>query len=193
MKSCVLSKTVVSLMMTCAAALVSSPARAQPSPVVVTFTGYMRDLSCTPSVNNNNLVELPPISYSEIPHVGDTAGDTYFRVRVDCDDLFTSFMKSKVKAYFYADHIGEGRLNLTEGTGSGWQYQLLSANGGLYQLDVLGNPFPTDDNALDPGTDMQIDSKFFEIEYIVRYYRSKKDGFRPGTGISSVNVVLYWP
>jgi len=189
MKPYALNKTVIAAtLMACAAAL--SPAQAQQQPLIVTFAGEMSDISCTPSIEGNP-VQLPPISVADVPLVGDTAGERRFNINVYCNTTIQPGMDKKVKAYFYANHVTGGRLNLTSGTGSGWQYQLLPGEGDEVQLDVQTSPTPGD-NAVDPGSKLMVDSTGTHIPYYVRYYRSST-AYNAGTGITTANVVLYWP
>jgi len=168
-----------------------TPAQAQittQNSTTVTIKGKVYNYSCTPIVNDNNPVVLPDISVLEIPGLGDTAGTVSFPVTADCNYDFDWALPLGTKAYFYASHVQDGRLNLLSSSeGSGWQYQLLPASMDD-QLDVKTSPIASDNpedlgNAVDSGT----------LRYAVRYYRSSLANFNPGQGISEVNAVLLFP
>jgi len=190
-KNC-LRKVMPALALTCAVStltLFGSPAQAQ-TPTNFTIKGKVSDTSCTPVVNDGIPVILDEIDVGEIPERGDTAGLTIFGVMPNCS-LNNGRAAKGTKVYFYADHVTDGRLNLTSGSGFGWQYQLLPAGDEeeYQQLDVHTSPVPSD-NPVDMGY-TNWESPL--IYYAVRYYRSSRSSFRPGDGITTVNAVLFFP
>jgi len=151
---------------------------------VVQIQGELTSVSCTATVNGGSPVQLPSIKKADIPKVGDTAGTTTFTVNVYGCNVNSG---ATVKAYFYANHTSNGRLNITSGAGSGWQYQLLPASGNS-QLDVKSSSTPSN-NSVDSGK--TISSASANINYRVRYYRSSNSATE-GYGYTSVNVALFY-
>jgi len=163
-------------------AIFASSVQAQQA--VVTIQGSLMSVSCTATVNGGNPVILPMAKQTDFPNVGNTTGITSFVVNV----FGCNVNSGTVKAYFYANHVSGGRLNITSGGGSGWQYQLLPATGNN-QLNVQTSSTPAD-NSVDPGANISGTSA--NITYRVRYYNSA-GSMTPGNGNTTVNVALFYP
>jgi len=174
------SFTILSLAVSCAVPSTSVQAQA----AIVTIQGALTSDSCTASVNGGSPVTLPNAKESDIPNVGNTTGETPFTVSVtDCGGN----TGKTVKAYFYANHVTNGRLNITSGGGAGWQYQLLPATG-TTQLDVQTSATPSN-NAGDSG--VVISGSSANVNYRVRYYRSAS-AVTVGSGNTTVNLALFF-
>jgi len=151
---------------------------------VVTIQGQLTSVSCTANVNNGSPVILPPVKRTEIFNVGSTSGFTTFTVNVYGCNVNAG---ATVKAYFYASHVTDGRLNITSGGGSGWQYELFPATGNT-RLNVQTSSTPSN-NTADPGK--AISGASANIDYRVRYYRSAANATE-GSGNTTVNLALFY-
>jgi len=166
-----------------ACAMFAAPVQAQQA--VVTIQGSLMSVSCTATVNGGNPVVLQPAKKTDFPNARNTTGETSFFVSVFGCNVNSG---ATVKAYFYASHVISGRLNITSGGGSGWQYQLLPATGNN-QLNVQTSATPSN-NSVDPGA--AISNASANITYRVRYYNSAGN-MTPGNGNTTVNVALFYP
>jgi len=175
-----LHKPLLLLPLFAAYATLSTPTQAQSVPI----QGQVTTISCTAIVNGGNPVILPDVSDANFPNVGDTAGTRTFVVNVNSCNINSG---ATVKAYFYGSP-NDGRLEISSGSGSGWQYQLLPATGNA-QLNVSSNTIPSN-NANDPGASISGGSA--SINYRVRYYR-KTQTITPGSGSTTVNMALFYP
>jgi len=178
-----LHKPLFLLPLAVACAFFASATQAQQA--IVTIQGSLMSVSCTATVNGGSPVVLPQAKQSDFPNSGNTTGITSFVVNVFGCNVNSG---ASVKAYFYANHVSGGRLNITSGDGSGWQYQLLPATGNN-QLDVQTSSTPSN-NSVDPGA--AISGAAANITYRVRYYNSA-GSMTPGNGNTTVNVALFYP
>jgi len=139
----------------------------------ITFKGSVISTGCTPSVDgkgNDGTVELLPVTQSMFPNQGNTTGEKVFKI------MLTGCQAGgkKVKAQFSQNNPIDGRLSGT-GSGKGWSYQLLAANGNTLTVKPASSGLVTEVN--DAGATIDA-SNAGTLEYKVRYYND-------GTGITS--------
>jgi len=174
-----LHKSLVVLPLVVVCTVFSASAQAQSVPI----QGKMINTSCTPGFTTP-AVFMADVKATDIPNVGDTSDIQGWQINLFCDDN----PNMTLKVYFYADHVTNGRLNITSGIGSGWQYQIVDGNSGVTQVDVKTSPIPSD-NPNDPGKFFSTKSGF--ILYGVRYYRSEQN-ITPGNGSTTVNLAVFY-
>jgi len=153
----------------------------------VNFKGKVVNSACIPSINGaiHATVELPLIIDSMFPLVGDTAGEKPFTIDLKgCQGTAGTI----AKAYFWQTASVNGRLTKTDGTGSGWSYELLPGTSAV-PLKVGTSSTAINVSTADQGTSIGTNPTG-SINYRVRYYRETA-AIIPGTLNAKANYVIY--
>jgi len=165
-------------------------AAAHAGPGSVTFIGSVAAPTCISSVNGSSTdgtVVLPLVSDRGISSRGARSGETRFTITLTGCGGQTGV---KANAHFYSPvHAGgDGRLAKASGSGAGWDYELLPADGG--KPLVLARSSATHTQG-ENDADTYINGTDATLSYRVRYHR-RAEPYRPGSiHTAAIYVVEY--
>jgi len=154
----------------------------------IKFKGKVAGTTCVPTMDSggpNGEVTLPDVTQSMFTGLGAVAGEKEFGIKLTgCSDP----SGTKVKAYFWQTSANaSGRLTKTDGTGSGWTYQLRPATNPT-PLVVGTSATALSTSVNDPGVDVSSGSG--TLKYKVYYY-NEGTAITNGTLTADAAYVLY--